>query len=101
MSAADECPQLVAQLVERYGHATYSRALEMSGLKICLQALAVENLSAEERQQAFQRAGMHLSRLHASLFTQEESVRITECARVIDGAFDQWAADDVARKAGL
>lgn len=101
MSATDEQPLLVAKLVARYGAVTYMRALEMSGLRTCMEAMACDGMTQEERLQAYQRAGMHLAKLHASLFTKEESDRITECARVIDGAFDQWAADDVARRAGL
>jgi hypothetical protein len=48
-----EQAQLREQLIKRYGELTFTRALEMSGIRCCLQALATDVLSPVERTVAY------------------------------------------------
>lgn len=96
-----EQQQLRAALIERYGVVAFNRAMEMSGVRTCLQALATDALSAQERHLAFMRAGMHLSRLHASFMTAEQSAALSECAKRIDAALDMWVVDEIEQRDGL
>lgn len=101
MSNEEEQDKLRADLIERYGAVAFNRALEMSGIRACLEALATDALSKNERRIAYERAGMHLARLHATFMTTEQSTAMTECARRIDAAFDTWAMDDIEQRDGL
>lgn len=96
-----EQEKLRAELIARYGERTFVRALEMSGIRTCLQALATGALSDVERAAAYSMAGMHLAKLHASFMTAEESASFTECARRIDAAMEAWTLDDIEAREGL
>jgi hypothetical protein len=96
-----EQSQLRADLVRKYGEKTFERALEMSGIRQCLQALACDELSKEERQHAYVMASLHLAKLHASFVTLDESTALTECCRRLDSALDLWIADDIEQRDGL
>lgn len=89
------------ELIKRYGEVTFTRALEMSGVRNCLQALACDELTKEERAEAYTRAGMHVARWQATYMTPGESAALTECARRIDAALDLWALDDLEQREGL
>jgi hypothetical protein len=45
MTQIEEQQKLRVELIERFGEQTFTRALEMSGLRCCLQALATDALS--------------------------------------------------------
>lgn len=96
-----EQSQLRAELIERYGMVTFTRALEMSGIRCCLQALATDVLTKAERQIAYARASMHLAKLQASFMTAAESGAITECAKRLDAALDMWTLDELEQRDGL
>jgi hypothetical protein len=96
-----EQQRLRAELIERYGEVTYKRALEMSGLRCCLQALARDQLSVDERVLAYRRANMHFAQLQASFMTLEQSAQITECAKRLDSAIDMWTLDEIEEREGL
>ena len=92
---------LRAQLIERFGLVAFNRAMEMSGVRNCLQALACDELSKNERAEAYMRAGVHLARLHAMFMTTAESAALTECAKRIDAALDTWMLDEIEERDGL
>jgi hypothetical protein len=96
-----EQAQLREQLIKRYGEQTFTRALEMSGIRCCLQALATDVLSPVERTVAYTQASMHLAKLQASFITPQECAALTECAKCLDSAVDMWALDDVEEREGL
>jgi hypothetical protein len=89
------------QLIQRYGELTFTRALEMSGIRCCLQALATDALSPTERVVAYTQASMHLAKLQATFITPQECAAVTECAKRLDSAVDMWALDDVEEREGL
>ena len=101
MTELQEQAALRAELIERFGERTFLRALEMSGVRNCLQALAIDGLSKEERAEAYTRAGMHLAKLQSSFMTTAELAALTECARRIDNAIDMWSFDEIERRDGL
>jgi hypothetical protein len=90
-----------ADLIAKYGERIFTQALEMSGVRCCLQALACAVLTNEERETVYQRAAMHLARLHATFMNTEESAIFTECAKRIDSAVDLWTLDDIEAREGL
>ena len=92
---------LRAELIERFGERTFTQALEMSGIRNCLQALACDELTKEERAEAYMRGAMHLAKLQSLFITAEQSASITECAKRIDTALDLWSLDDLERREGL
>lgn len=92
---------LRTELITRFGERTFLRALEMSGIRNCLQALACDGLSKEERAEAYMRAGMHLARLQTMFITTADSAALTECARRIDSAIDMWSLDEIEARDGL
>jgi hypothetical protein len=96
-----EQQKLRAELIERFGVVTFTRALEMSGIRTCLQALATGNLSELERNAAYTMASMHLAKWQATYITTEESAKLTECAKRIDAAMEVWTLDDIERRDGL
>lgn len=101
MTQLEEQQKLRAELIERYGMVTFTRALEMSGLRTCLQALATGELSEVERNTAYMMAGMHLAKLQASFITREESATLTECAKRLDAAMECWTLDELEQRDGL
>lgn len=101
MTQQEEQQKLKAELVERYGAVAFKRAMEMSGVRSCLEALATDALTEEERKVAYARAGMHLAKLHATFMTLEQSNAMTECAKRIDAAIETWAMDDIEARDGL
>ena len=101
MTELEEQAALRAELIGRFGERTFQRALEMSGIRNCLQALAVDGLSKAERQMAYERAGMHFARLQSMFVSSEESAALTECARRIDNAIDMWSFDEIEVRDGL
>lgn len=92
---------LQADLIERFGFVTFTRAWHMSGLRNCLQALALDKLSEMERAEAYAAASMHMAKLHASFITREQSEQLTECAKRIDAAIDTWTLDAIEQRDGL
>lgn len=101
MTLNQEQESLREELIERFGMVTFTRATEMSGLRYCLQALACDDLSKEERAAAYVMAGAHLAKLHSTYITNEQSLELTECARRMDAAIDTWLMDDLERREGL
>lgn len=101
MSQREEEAKLQAHLIGRYGRLTAERALEMSGMKAAMQALASGTLTEEQRAAAYVMASMHLANLCEMLLTSWEAKALTECSKRIDAAFDLWAADDIERRVGL
>lgn len=101
MTQEEEQKKLKGELIERYGAVAFKRAMEMSGVRSCLEALATDALSEEERKAAYARAGMHLARLHGTFMTFEESAAMTECAKRIDAAVETWVMDDIEARDGL
>lgn len=99
--ATPEQVKLRGELIARYGELTFMRALEMSGLRCCLRALASDELKPHEREVAFHLAGRHLARLQASWMQGEASDALTECALRIDAAMDAWTLDDIEARDGL
>jgi hypothetical protein len=97
----EEQQKLRGELVARYGERTFTRALEMSGIRSCLQALATGALSDVERTAAYTMACMHLAKLQASFLNGEDSAEMTECARRIDSAMEVWTLDDLEQRDGL
>ncbi len=97
----EEQQKLRGELVARYGERTFTRALEMSGIRTCLQALATGKLSEVERLSAYTMASMHLAKLQASILTGEEAASMMECARRIDSAMEVWTLDDLEQRDGL
>lgn len=96
-----EQDQLRADLIARFGLMTYTRAWEMSCLRNCMQALALDEMSAEERAAAYTMAGMHLARLQTTFITAEQSTALTDCAKRIDVAIETWAVDAIEERDGL
>lgn len=96
-----EQAKLRAELIERFGEQTFTRALEMSGIRCCLQALATDALSQTERAVAYTQASMHLAKLQASFITPAECAALTECAKRLDAAADMWALDEIEARDGL
>jgi hypothetical protein len=96
-----EQAQLREQLVRALWRADLHAALEMSGIRCCLQALATDALSPTERTVAYTQASMHLAKLQASFITPQECAALTECAKCLDSAVDMWALDDVEAREGL
>lgn len=96
-----------ADLVVKYGAAIVAQARHLSGIKLNIQALAVDELSAEERAKAYIRAGSHLAELLELLMTYlpkkayEQRHKLTECSQVLDTAIDLWMADEIEQRDGL
>jgi len=101
MTELQEQAALRAELIERFGERTFQCALEMSGIRSCLQALATGALSEVERLSAYAMASMHLAKLQASLLTGEEAAAMMECARRIDSAMEVWTLDEIEARDGL
>ena len=101
MTHEQELEALRADLIKRYGMVTFTRALEMSGIRTCLQALATGQLSDEERLAAYTMASMHLAKWQATYMTTEESEKLTECAKRVDAAMEAWTLDDIEQRDGL
>jgi len=101
VNQVEEQQRLRAELVARYGERTFNRALEMSGIRSCLQALATGALSDVERLSAYTMASMHLAKLQASILTGEEAAAMMECARRIDSAMETWTLDELEAREGL
>lgn len=97
MSAAEQSA-LRKQLLERYGERVFALAMELSGISSCLIALSVDELSKEEREQAYKRGSSHLAKLCGHLMREGESAKVTECASLIDGAVTLWALDDLEQR---
>lgn len=96
-----EQEKLRADLVASYGLPLVEQARHLSGLKLCLQALALDELSAEEREKSYASAGMHLAQLIEMLMTPERSAQLTECAARLDSAIDLWMADEMEKRDGI
>jgi hypothetical protein len=96
-----ELQKLQEELIERFGAVTFARAWHMSSLRNCLQALAHDELTSEERKLAHAAAGLHLAQMQATFITLEQSGALTECAARIDSAIDMWALDELERRDGL
>ena len=101
MTELREQTALRAELIRRFGERTFQRALEMSGIRICLQALATDALSEIERKTAYMMAGVHLANLQTSFLNGEDSAAMTECARRLDAAMDMWSLDEIEARDGL
>jgi len=97
----EEQQELRAELIAHYGQKTFERALEMSGISCCLQALATDALSEVERKAAYMMAGLHLAKLQASFLSGEDSAALTECAKRIDAAMEAWTLDELEERDGL
>ena len=96
-----EQEKLHADLVKQYGLLIVTQARHLSGLTLCLQALALDELSAEERKKSYARAGTHLGQLLETVMSAEYSAKVTECAGRIDAALDLWTADEIEQREGL
>lgn len=90
-----------ADLVKKYGQMIVRQARHLSGLTICLQALALDDLEGDERKESYARAGAHLAELLETMMSAEYSAKVTECASRIDSALELWMADELERKQGL
>lgn len=90
-----------ADLVASYGLPVVTQARHLSGLKLCLQALALDKLTEEERRKSYARAGAHLAHLVDLLMTEPQSRKLTECAALLDSAIDLWMADEIEQRDGL
>lgn len=90
-----------AVLVEQYGLPIVTQARHLSGLTMCLQALAVDELSGEERKKSYIRAGMHLAQMLEMVMSAQQSAKVTECAGRIDAALDVWMVDEIEARDGL
>jgi hypothetical protein len=65
--------KLRAELIERYGELTFTRALEMSGLRCCLQALATDHAEPDRARGGRTRRRACISReLQATIITPQE-----------------------------
>lgn len=94
--------QLFAELRERYGAATLERANHLSGLALCLVALASDDaLTKDQRKDTYKSASYHLSRLLSTMLSAEESAAVSECAKRLDAALDTWMLDDIEARDGL
>lgn len=96
-----EMKKLHGELMERFGAVTFERAWNMSSLRNCLQALAHDELTSEERRLAYTAACMHFAKMQATFITLAQSDAMTECAARIDSAIDMWALDELERRDGL
>lgn len=96
-----EQEKLHADLVKKYGLLIVRQARHLSGLTFCLQALALEEIDAEERKKSYARAAAHLANLLETVMTAEYSAKVTECAARIDSAIDLWTADEIEQRDGL
>ncbi len=96
-----EQEKLHADLVKKYGLLIVKQARHLSGLTLCLQALALDELDQEERRKSYERAGVHLAKLLETVMPAEYSAKVTECASRIDSATDLWMADEIEQRDGL
>lgn len=96
-----EQAKLHADLLAAYGPRVCHQAHELSGLTLCLVALATDELSGPERQQTYRLAGAHLARLLETCISTEESTKLGECAKRMDAAIALWVMDDLEEKQGL
>lgn len=88
-------------LVALYGEAVFFQAVELSGLALCLRALADGDMNAGQREWLHQQASLHLAKLLDPLVPAAYSAKLTECAKRIESAADMWMADELARARGL
>jgi hypothetical protein len=101
MSETQEQEKLRSDLIAQYGERAFRQACELAGIKNCLQALSCDALSTDERAAAYMRASLHLGQFLESLMSAEQSASLTECARRVEAAVDQWMLDDIERRQGL
>ena len=96
-----EQAQLRRDLVTKYGERIFGQAVELSGLALCMAGLAADELTPQERKDLYEQGSLHLASLLAECFPDGTSAKVTECAKRLDAATDQWMADEAARRAGL
>jgi hypothetical protein len=88
-------------VVAQYGVRIVDQARHLAGLALCMQALALDDLSEEERKKSYARASVHLWQLLETMMSMEYSAKVTECARRIDTATELWTADEIEARDGL
>jgi hypothetical protein len=97
-----EQQKLRADLIAQYGNAAFERALQLSGLQLCITGLGADHLSTKERERLVRQAGIHLAELIDDLMPSAfESAKVVECARRIDAAIEVWMLDEVEQRDGL
>lgn len=97
----DEQQKLSAQLVAEYGETIVTQAASLSGLSLCIAALATDELSKEERATAYQRASQHLAELLETMLTPRLSAEVAACAKRMDEVSALWMADAIEAREGL
>jgi hypothetical protein len=93
--------QLRADLIKRFGALTFKRAMQLSGLQMCLIGLGADELTFEERAHLVRQASMHLAELIDTAVPAAESAKLVECARRIDTAVELWLLDEKEEREGL
>lgn len=94
--------KLFSELQVLFGAKSLEQANHLSGLGLCLAALAGdEGLTKEQRRFVYQQASTHLAQLLETLLSPKESARVTECAKRLDAAIETWMLDDTEARDGL
>ncbi len=96
-----EQQKLEAELLAEYGETIFTQARELSGLRLCMVGLAVDELTTEQRQHLFQQASLHLGQLLETVMAPAVSAKVSECAKRMDAALDTWMLDMIEKRDGL
>jgi hypothetical protein len=96
-----EQKKLQADLIAQYGEVIYKQAVELSGLSLCLVALAADELAAPQREHLYRQASMHLAQLLETLMAPAVTAKVSECAKRMDAALDTWMLDEIEKRDGL
>lgn len=97
----DEQARFSADLVAEYGETIVTQAASLSGLSLCIAALATDELSKEERATAYQRASQHLAELLETMLSPRLSAEVAACAKRMDEVSALWMADAIEAREGL
>lgn len=98
----EEQRKLFSELQMLFGSKSLEQANHLSGLGLCLSALANdEGLTREQRQHVYQKASEHLAQLLEMLLSPGESARMIECAKRLDAAIETWMLDGIEARDGL
>lgn len=104
MTEATMTPEQVQEreaLIAKYGQAVFEQAVELSGLALCMRALADPEMDAGQREWLYQQGSLHLAKLLNPLMSPQHSAQVTECSKRIESATDLWMADELERRHGL
>lgn len=88
-------------LVAQYGELAFVQAIELSGLALCMRALAEADLNAGQRDWLYQQGSLHLAKLLEPLMSPEHSAKVTECSKRIEAANETWVNDEIEKREGL